>query len=602
MIVTHKLKMDLTHCGEMPRVDVVQDDLYSRDLAISLYQNGERWMPARGMSVVVRYIKPDGTGGAYDQLPDGTTAWRIAGNVITVALAPQVCTVHGKVRLMVELVREQAVLSTFEVEVNVRRNPMVRTSSRDYYRVSRTLPDFGWTPNMFLGTDGEGRVVVREEPEGGVRSVNGIAPDEEGNVDLPMDPLPQPVEPKVGQFLRVASVDAAGRVTALDTAGTDAGEILWDGTMIFEPTAAGTPPKYVEHIWSDHEPPARMFHEGERILFTVNGAARIYTVSRDDLGSVYFGNRYLSFDQIEGEGDTGDDFSVTIWLEAHGFQYVCFARHPGTYQVRIERITAQADAVTLEAAKEYADTKTAEALEQARGYADSRRLAWTDTEKIVILPRQQIVAEAIMAGDEAGIYGAYFQGIPEALPPDSIVAIIDGVTYELENHPYADGNPDVGWYGNGHLFVEDQVQTDDHFCIMVDRSTGMAIFVITDPETGACDKIGMTHTVELYFWEETVHKMEERYLPEGFVGLRFIDIDKCEMSVDDIMDDLVKRGVPAVLSFWARYDDENWCQTSAMCSIQVSDERKVVCCNAGGVYYQWEKEGNTWSMGVYPAK
>ena len=120
MIVTHKLKMDLTHCGEMPRVDVVQDDLYSRDLAISLYQNGERWMPARGMSVVVRYIKPDGTGGAYDQLPDGTTAWRIAGNVITVALAPQVCTVHGKVRLMVELVREQAVLSTFEVEENVR--------------------------------------------------------------------------------------------------------------------------------------------------------------------------------------------------------------------------------------------------------------------------------------------------------------------------------------------------------------------------------------------------------------------------------------------------------------------------------------------------
>ena len=199
-------------------------------------------------------------------------------------------------------------------------------------------------------------------PDGGTAKF--LAPD---------DLLPQPDAPQAGGLLRVVSVSAGGKVTALETISNEDVEVLWEGTMIFEPTAVGTPPKYVEHIWSDHEPPAQMFHEGERILFTVNGAAKIYTVRRDDLGSVYFGNRYLSFDQIEGEGDTGDDFSVTIWLEDPGFQYVCFARTPGTYQVRIERITAQADAVTLEAAKEYADTKTAEALEQAREYTNSQQ-------------------------------------------------------------------------------------------------------------------------------------------------------------------------------------------------------------------------------------
>ena len=114
-------------------------------------------------------------------------------------------------------------------------------------------------------------------------------------------------------------------------------ETLWEGEMTFEPTVAGTPPKYVEHIWNDHEPPAQMFYPGEIIRFTVDGASKVYTAKKDKYDNAYFGNRYLSFDEIEGEGDTGDDFSVTLTVRTYGFEYRCFARNPGTYRVKLER-------------------------------------------------------------------------------------------------------------------------------------------------------------------------------------------------------------------------------------------------------------------------
>ena len=75
MIITHKLQpMDLTHKKNTSRVDVVQDDKYSRDIEFTLTENGIAWQIPDGATAVVRYKKPDGTGGNYDTLPDGSTA------------------------------------------------------------------------------------------------------------------------------------------------------------------------------------------------------------------------------------------------------------------------------------------------------------------------------------------------------------------------------------------------------------------------------------------------------------------------------------------------------------------------------------------------
>lgn len=168
MIITHKLQsMDLAHKQNTSRVDVVQDDKYSRDVEFTLTSNGVAWQIPDGTTAIVRYKKPDGTGGNYDTLPDGSTAYQINGNVLTVSLAPQVCTVSGSVQLSVGLIKGNAEINTFSVNIVVHPNPGAEYQSEDYIRLSGAVPNSGWTPNMYLGTDASGNVVAKEGTSGG---------------------------------------------------------------------------------------------------------------------------------------------------------------------------------------------------------------------------------------------------------------------------------------------------------------------------------------------------------------------------------------------------------------------------------------------------
>ena len=249
MIATHEIKMDLTRRGVTPRVDVVQDDRYSRDLSISLYNNGTAWHPGREVSAIVRFVKADGTGGEYNALPDGTRAWRIRGNVVTVALAPQVCTAPGVVKLSVGLISGTAEINTFVIELEVQRNPGLQAISEAYCNLQGYLPDDGWEPGKLLGTDEAGAVVAVDPPtfesveidvtltrEGtaadaraaGARmgelsalvtndrsslvgAVNEVAEKAGSGAGLPM-----PAGAKVGQYFRVSAVDEHGAVTAVE--------------------------------------------------------------------------------------------------------------------------------------------------------------------------------------------------------------------------------------------------------------------------------------------------------------------------------------------------------------------------------------------------
>ena len=119
MIITSKLKMDLTQHTAIPMIHAVQDDRYSRYLELSLFSAGAPWPVPEDASVRVRYSKSDGKGGEYDTLPDGSCAWSKAENVLTIALAPQVLTVPGPVRLSVVLLQGHRRLSTFTILVRV---------------------------------------------------------------------------------------------------------------------------------------------------------------------------------------------------------------------------------------------------------------------------------------------------------------------------------------------------------------------------------------------------------------------------------------------------------------------------------------------------
>ena len=162
MIITHKVTVDLLEKTERSPIELMQDDRYSRDLQLTLLTNGAAWTIPSGAAAVVYYSKGDGTGGSYDALPDGSAACSISGNILTVKLAPQVCTAAGKVRVAVELTDGKTVINTFPVTLEVRPNPGVEAVSEDYSKVLGMVADSGWEPDLYLGTDENGCVVAKE--------------------------------------------------------------------------------------------------------------------------------------------------------------------------------------------------------------------------------------------------------------------------------------------------------------------------------------------------------------------------------------------------------------------------------------------------------
>lgn len=131
MIVTHRIRMDLDRRGVTYRIDAMQDDRYSRNVELSLYSNGTPWMLPEDVHAAITYRKPDGSGGTYDTLPDGSCAWQVRDNRVSVALAPQLSSVPGNVNLIVTLFRGDAKLSTFTLLLDVARNPALITSCED---------------------------------------------------------------------------------------------------------------------------------------------------------------------------------------------------------------------------------------------------------------------------------------------------------------------------------------------------------------------------------------------------------------------------------------------------------------------------------------
>lgn len=119
MMITNNVKLDLMLPGYPAIINAVQEDRYTRQLKITLTASGEDWSVPEGVSAMVHYSRPDGTGGQYDTLPDGAAAWSAAGNVLTVVLAPQVLAVAGSVNLWITLLQGQLQLSTFAVLLNV---------------------------------------------------------------------------------------------------------------------------------------------------------------------------------------------------------------------------------------------------------------------------------------------------------------------------------------------------------------------------------------------------------------------------------------------------------------------------------------------------
>lgn len=142
MTITHKLTMDMAKKEAPAILDVVQGDS-ARAFQMALLENGAPWEIPENISVVVRYAKSDGTGGTYDTLPDGTTAWSVDGNKLTIALAPQLCSISGVVTAQVCLVAGEKQISTFAFVLRVLAEVTGEEASEDYTNLSKWLAEFG---------------------------------------------------------------------------------------------------------------------------------------------------------------------------------------------------------------------------------------------------------------------------------------------------------------------------------------------------------------------------------------------------------------------------------------------------------------------------
>jgi len=172
MIITNKVKLDLQTPGILPTIHAVQNDSYSRNLEITLFSDRKPFIFPDNGAVVIRYKKSDGKGGEYDTLPDGTAAWRAERNILTVALAPQVLTTPGSVHLSVSLIAEGKQLSIFPIHLAVAPIAAGKIAKSE---------------NYFY--------------------ITGL--------------LPAPVSGNVGQCLRIAAVNAEGRITAVEAADSE---------------------------------------------------------------------------------------------------------------------------------------------------------------------------------------------------------------------------------------------------------------------------------------------------------------------------------------------------------------------------------------------
>lgn len=239
MRITHNLAIDLQNKGNLKKIDVVQGDTYTRSVSIKLYDNGILWDIPQESTILVRYSKPDGTAGIYEQLPDGTIAGYVEDNTVTVLLAPQMFTCPGRVPTQVSLVVDDQILSTFSFVVDVEADPSKGAAGSESYFDWKTafIPQVS---NAHVGhyleiesVDSNGRIwSVKDVPNPAIAAelmaldAKNIALSAEATADsayanaemakeLAASAIPQTSGANVGQYLEITAVDSNGRVAGI---------------------------------------------------------------------------------------------------------------------------------------------------------------------------------------------------------------------------------------------------------------------------------------------------------------------------------------------------------------------------------------------------
>lgn len=138
MLITNTITMAIDRQQNPPVIDAVQGDANSRAIKIKLTSGGQPWTIPPGAACLVRFGKPDKTGGVYDTLEDGTSAIEWGDGYLQLILASQVLSCPGMVMLQAEISYNSSSIATFVIMICVQEDPSVgTTSSEDYYNLSK---------------------------------------------------------------------------------------------------------------------------------------------------------------------------------------------------------------------------------------------------------------------------------------------------------------------------------------------------------------------------------------------------------------------------------------------------------------------------------
>ena len=174
MIITHKIIADLIAPRPKAVINTVQSDAYCRDLQITVTAGGVAVEFPEDVTVRGSYRKADGTRGIYDTMPDGqTAAGSVAGNVVTLSLAPQLLTAAGTAELAVQLISGETLLNVFPVAVDVAALPGFGGVSENYYSVSG-LPQITAADNGKVLTVVDGMWVAAQPTGGSSAELKGV--------------------------------------------------------------------------------------------------------------------------------------------------------------------------------------------------------------------------------------------------------------------------------------------------------------------------------------------------------------------------------------------------------------------------------------------
>ena len=142
MEIIQKVDLNLSFWGIPPKISMVQGDSNTRIIQAQLWDGANPYTIPTGAAVMMRFRKPDGTGGLYDKTEGGQSV-TASGSTVTVPVATQMLTVAGGVMAEVDIYAageddasaQNLASFAFLVEVAPSVYPDAEIISSDYYSV-----------------------------------------------------------------------------------------------------------------------------------------------------------------------------------------------------------------------------------------------------------------------------------------------------------------------------------------------------------------------------------------------------------------------------------------------------------------------------------